>query len=82
MSTFVFVVSTPEGVLFEGDVRSVMLKNSCGDFAVYSGHIPMLSDVAEGVCTVVSDRGKREEFEIGGGVLMIEKEKMTLMGRN
>ena len=78
MKTFTFTALSPEGVLFEGEVYSVLLRSSEGDMAVYSGHIP-LAAVCPGKFVLTKSDGEKQEGITEGGILIVEKEKTTLL---
>lgn len=79
MKTFTFTMLSPEGVLFEGEVYSVFLRSSEGDMAVYSGHIPLAAAVCPGKFVLTKSDGEKQEGITEGGILIVEKEKTTLL---
>ncbi len=79
MKTFKFVISTPDGNLFEGDIVKVSLRGSEGDLAVMANHIPFLTSVKPCECRIELEDGTDKAINVERGLLSVTTESVTLM---
>lgn len=79
MNTFKFVVSSPNGNIFDDTVRSVSLRGANGDLAILAGHMPFVTSVIPSQCTITFDDATIKTGETKGGLLSVEKEQTTLI---
>lgn len=79
MKTFKFVVSTPEGNLFEGDVIKVSLRGSEGDLAIMANHTPFVTSVVPCKCSLELEDGSSRYLLIERGLLSVLADSVTLM---
>ena len=79
MRTYKLTVSTPEGNIFEGDVRRLIVRGLEGDLAVMAGHIPFATVIKPGVYSVEHEDGTLRKGNIGGGILNVSSEGTTLL---
>lgn len=79
MNTYSFRISTPDGLLFEGNVEQILLRGSDGDLAILAGHIPFATAVQPGDVKITLED---ESVRIGhteGGLLSVGKDMVTLL---
>ncbi|MCR5314167.1 MAG: F0F1 ATP synthase subunit epsilon [Bacteroidaceae bacterium] len=67
-------IITPQGVKYDGQVTHVRFPAVKGLMEILDGHAPMIAAVCEGEVTVDDD-----VIEIGGGVLKVENNKVTIV---
>ena len=79
MREFRLRISSPEGDLFSGDIVKLNLRASGGDIAIMAGHVPFISYVKPGLCSLELADGEEREFELDGGVLTVGQEKTILL---
>ncbi len=72
-------VVTPEQVVFEGTARSLVAPAWDGWVGILPGHAPFLTLMGEGPLSVVPESGDRREFAIGGGVMKVESNEVTVL---
>ena len=72
-------VVTPEQVVFEGDARSLVAPAWDGWVGILPGHAPFLTLMGEGPLSVEPESGSRREFKIGGGVMKVESNEVTVL---
>ena len=88
MEKFRLKILTPEGTVIDKDVAGLYLRGAEGDLAVFAGHIPFVTPVKPGKCTVVSsDDNSADGFEdvegmISEGMLRVTSEEVILMVRS
>ena len=75
MSTFHLKISTPDGLLFDGDVERLRVRMIDGDVCLLAHHIDYVSAVGAGAASVVlADGQTRRAACIGGMLVMINGE--------
>jgi len=72
-------VVTPEEVVFEGDARSLVAPAWDGWVGILPGHAPFLTLMGEGPLSVEPESGDRREFQVGGGVMKVESNEVTVL---
>ncbi len=79
MKTFKFVVTTPDGNLFESDIVSVSLRGVEGDLAIMANHTPFVTSVKPCKCRVELEDGSIKLLDIKRGLLSVTSFDVTLM---
>ena len=72
---------TPNGILFSGEVRSVVLPAFDGYMGVLPGHIPYVALLKRGILTLTSDYGI-ESFQIETGFAKIENDHVVVLAES
>ena len=70
---------TPEEVVFDGSVRSLVAPAWDGWLGVLRGHAPLLALIGEGPLTAEPESGARLELEVAGGVMKVEANEVTVL---
>ena len=76
--TFKFELVSPERVLISEDVEQVVLPGAEGDFAVLTGHAPVVSTLRPGVIDVTAPSG-RKRLLVKGGFAEVEPTRLTVL---
>lgn len=81
MNKYPVKILTPTGIAFEGDIAGLYLRGAAGDLAVFAGHIPFVTSVREGRCTIVYGDDDKEDTEakIGSGMLNVTHDGVNLL---
>ena len=79
MKNFKFVISTPDGNFFEGDIVSVSLRGAEGDLAVMAGHTPFVTSVKPCKAHIELDDGDIKYFTVERGLLTVKPDSVILM---
>lgn len=77
-SSFHLLILTPYGRYFEGDVAFLEVHSEEYNLGILPGHAPLVSTLAISKM-VIKGMGKTYTYAIGGGVINVEKEKVTLI---
>ena len=77
--SYQLAILTPEGRCFDGDVQSLVAPGLAGSFGVLSNHAPMVTALRAGIVTVAVNGEPTALFVIGGGILEVETERVTLL---
>ena len=79
MKEFKFVISTPDGNLYEANIVKISLRATEGDLAVMAGHTPLVTSVKPCKCKMELEDGTEKVFEVERGLLSVSPEVVTLM---
>ena len=72
-------IITPDRKIFEGDIASVRVPGKKGSFQVLKDHAPIISTLENGPVIMVDYEEKELIYEISGGVIEVEANKITLL---
>ena len=72
-------ILTPEKQLFNGEVNSIKVPGTIGDFEILNNHAPIISSLKEGEIRIISIDNKVEKFQINGGVIEMKKNKIIVL---
>jgi len=70
-------IVTPNGVIFDGEVKQVNLPGSEGEFGVLAGHAALVSLLDTGVIVIDKEDGTEVAVAINSGYVKVEEEKTT-----
>jgi len=79
MNGFELTISSPDGDLFRGEARKLIVRGTEGDLAVMAGHAPFVTAIKKGRCVVETAEGERKTGLIESGLLTVGKEKTTVL---
>lgn len=72
-------IITPDSELFKGEVSCVKLPGTNGGFEILNNHAPIVSTLTSGVVSISKDSGTEETFEINGGVIEMQDNKIIVL---
>ena len=72
-------IITPEKNIFEGEVNSVKLPGTNGEFEILNNHAPIVSTLSNGQIRIVNSENKTEKFSINGGVIEMKNNKIIIL---
>lgn len=78
--TFQFELVTPEQLLLAGEAEQVVIPGVEGDFAVLSGHAPVISTLRAGILEITMADAKRRVF-VKKGVAEADPERLTVLAQ-
>jgi F-type H+-transporting ATPase subunit epsilon len=70
-------IITPNGMIFDGEVKQVNLPGSEGEFGVLAGHAALVSLLDTGVIIIDKEDGSELAVAINSGYVKVEEEKTT-----
>ena len=70
-------IVSPERVVFTGEVDSVLVPGTVGQFEILNDHAPIFSTLVEGK-VVYSVKGTKTELRIVGGFVEVKKNEVSL----
>ena len=72
-------IVTPDEKVFEGEVRHVQLPGKEGLFGILNNHAPIVCTLVKGRVKVEAADGDIQYFEIGGGVVEMNNNKVIVL---
>ena len=82
MATFAFELVSPERLLFGGDVESVVVPGTEGEFTVLKDHAPLMSTLKPGVVTVTETGAKETRLFVRGGFADVAPTGLTILAES
>ena len=79
MATFTFELVSPERLLFAGDVESVVVPGTEGEFTVLKDHAPLMSTMKPGIVTITETGAKRSQLFVRGGFADVNPAGLTIL---
>jgi len=70
-------VISPERVVFDGEVESVKVPGTLGEFEILNDHAPIISTLERGLVTYTTKEGPTE-IAITGGFAAVKKNDISL----
>jgi len=77
-----FELVSPEKLLFSGDVESVVVPGSEGEFTVFAGHAPFMSTMRPGVVAITEGAGKGQRLFVRGGFADVAPTGLTILAEH
>tara|TARA_B100000965_G_scaffold330729_1_gene294607 strand:- start:627 stop:863 length:237 start_codon:yes stop_codon:yes gene_type:complete len=72
-------ILTPEKLLYEGEIKSVKLPGTNGEFEILNSHAPIISTLSKGEICVTNTNNDKEKFNINGGVIEMQNNKIIVL---
>ena len=70
-------IISPEKTLFSGDVESVLVPGTVGEFEILKDHAPIISTLEEGRVIYTTVTGK-QQLNILGGFVEVQRNEVSL----
>jgi F-type H+-transporting ATPase subunit epsilon len=77
MDTFHFNLTSPDHLVFSGEVEHVVVPGSEGEFGVLAGHAPLIAMLRPGILTVLGPQEQR--FVVRGGFAEVNPDGLTVL---
>ena len=71
-------ILTPDKALFSGQITSIILPGSKGQFEILNNHAAIVSSLEKGTIKVKTADGRAEMFEVNGGVVEAMDNKIVV----
>ena len=72
-------IVTPEGVIFDDEVKQLTVPGGEGEFGILAGHATVVSLLTSGVITIDRKDGREVQVAVNGGYIKVEEEKTLCM---
>ena len=72
-------IITPEKELYKGEVDSITLPGTDGEFGILRNHAPIISTLTKGEIKIIDSDNKEKNFEINGGVIEMQNNEIIVL---
>ncbi len=72
-------IITPEKKIYSGDVEAIKLPGAEGSFGILNNHAPIIATLKKGVVKITDAKKQVENFEINGGVVEVQNNKVIVL---
>ena len=72
-------ILTPDKAMFSGQITSIILPGSKGQFEILNNHAAIVSSLEKGTIKVKTADGRAELFEVNGGVVEAMDNKIVVL---
>ncbi len=76
-----FEIITPMGVIYQGEIKSVTLPGSEGEFGVLKGHSALISSLRSGVIDIEKADLNHELIAIDAGHAKVDENKISVLAK-
>ena len=73
------LVLTPEKEMYQGNIQSVKVPGTKGQFEILKGHAPIVSSLGKGVVRIVDAAGNKSEIEILKGFVEVLRDEVSIL---
>lgn len=74
-------IVTPMGMIYQGDVKSITLPGTEGEFGVLKGHASLISSLKSGVIDIEKEDLSRELVAIDSGYAKVDETKVCVLAK-
>lgn len=71
-------IVSPERIEFEGDVESVLVPGTLGQFEILVNHAPIISSLNKGAVIYALPGGEKQSLAISGGFVEVQKNVVSV----
>ena len=71
-------IISPERIVFDGEVKRVVVPGTLGEFEILENHAPIISSLNNGVVTYVPSVGDTNTLKVCGGFVEVQKNQISL----
>ncbi len=75
------VILTPEKEVFRGEITSVKVPGTSGQFEILSNHAAIVSSLTEGEVRILDTAGKKLQYNISRGFIEVINNEVSLLVR-
>ena len=75
----ILVALTPEKEIFNGNIQSVKVPGTNGQFEVLNGHAPIVASLSEGEVRIIDENGERTSFNISKGFIEVLDNEVSVL---
>jgi F-type H+-transporting ATPase subunit epsilon len=79
MKEIIIEIITPSKLAFKGQIKSISVPGSGGNFQVLFNHAPLLSTLEVGRIKFEDLTGKEFEFAVSGGTIEVNQNKILIL---
>ena len=73
------IVLTPEKEIFKGEINSVKVPGTTGQFEILKDHAPIVSSLSTGPVRIIGSNGDKTVFNIAKGFIEVLGNEVSLL---
>lgn len=81
MGEYNLKIVTPDGVLFSGKAKSVIVRTIAGDVCILKNHANYVAPLKTGKAKITDENGNVREAAVSGGMISVNKEQTTIVSK-
>ncbi len=81
MGEYNLKIVTPDGILFSGKAKSVIVRTIAGDVCILENHANYVSPLKTGRAKITDADGNVREAAVSGGMISVTKEQATIVSK-
>ncbi len=70
-------IVTPERIVYDGEVQSVLVPGTMGQFEILTDHAPIISSIGKGTVEYATKDGK-QQLLVSGGFVAVQQNEVSL----
>ena len=78
MKSFNLKIATPDGVVFDGEAESLLVRTKEGDAEILAGHMDFLSALGTGRARIIVN-GEKRLASLSGGFVSVSNKEVSLV---
>lgn len=82
MSKLYLEIITPSKIGYKGNINSITVPGTKGNFQVLFNHAPIISSLEIGEIIIVEDDGKKVSFATSGGTIEVSNNKIIVLAES
>jgi len=71
-------IVSPERIEFNGEIESIIVPGSQGQFEILVNHAPIISSLDKGTVVYTRPGGEKQSLDICGGFVEVQKNQVSL----
>ena len=75
------LILTPGQEVYNGEIKSVKVPGTSGQFEVLNGHAPIVSSLEEGDVRVIESSGEKKIFQIQKGFIEVINNEVSILAQ-
>lgn len=79
MNTFHLHIITPDKIIYDGHVQSLVAPGTDGYLGILAHHTPLLTTLMKGFCIVTEAPKKKLYYKVTGGFLEVSNNQASLL---
>lgn len=72
-------IVTPDGLMFDGKAKSVLVRTTEGDVGILSNHSDYVSPLSSGVAKITAESGDTKTASCSGGLISVSGEIVRIV---
>ena len=71
-------IVTPERIAYDGEVLSVLVPGTMGQFEILTDHAPIISSIGKGTVEYATIKDGKQQLQVSGGFVAVQQNEVSL----